>query len=198
MSDFISRLAARAVARIGPPPIVPAVPETVVETPTPAPPEVAREQPVVRATPAAPAVRSEAPEARPDPAQPRERLPHTHAAEPVTHERVVERTVVREVATAAPREQVEGARAAERAPAPAEIVHAAPVAAAPTSVRVLETSVARAPSAPPEEPAVRVHIGRLEVRANLEQPPPPPRHTPTTDTAEGLSLSDYLRGRRSA
>jgi hypothetical protein len=48
----------------------------------------------------------------------------------------------------------------------------------------------------PEAPAVRVHIGRLEVRANLEpeqqterlEPPSAPRQQETT-------LSEYLRGR---
>jgi hypothetical protein len=42
---------------------------------------------------------------------------------------------------------------------------------------------------------VRVHIGRLDVRANLQEAPKrPPRRAETRP--EGLSLSDYLRGRR--
>ena len=44
---------------------------------------------------------------------------------------------------------------------------------------------------------VRVHIGRLDVRANLQEAPkrlPSRAHT----RPEGLSLSDYLRGRREA
>ena len=48
---------------------------------------------------------------------------------------------------------------------------------------------------PTEPPPVRVHIGRLEVRANVqEQPRPAPPPQPAEP--EGLSLSDYLRGRR--
>jgi hypothetical protein len=48
-----------------------------------------------------------------------------------------------------------------------------------------------------ETPPVRVHIGRLEVRASLPEPAaqPPRRETPRTP---GLSLSDYLRGERAA
>jgi hypothetical protein len=44
---------------------------------------------------------------------------------------------------------------------------------------------------------VRVHIGRLEVRANLEQPQPQ-RPRRESERPQGLTLSDYLRGRRSA
>ncbi len=46
-----------------------------------------------------------------------------------------------------------------------------------------------------EQPAVRVHIGRLEVRANLQ---PAPAQPPRREDArsEGLSLADYLRGKR--
>ena len=47
-----------------------------------------------------------------------------------------------------------------------------------------------------QPPPVRVHIGRLEVRANLESPAPPPR--PAEPAPQGLSLSDYLRGKRAA
>jgi hypothetical protein len=47
------------------------------------------------------------------------------------------------------------------------------------------------------EPPVRVHIGRLEVRANLEQPASKPeRREPARP--QGQTLSDYLRGRRTA
>ncbi|MQA99730.1 MAG: hypothetical protein GEU78_05475 [Actinobacteria bacterium] len=62
-----------------------------------------------------------------------------------------------------------------------------PVSAAPapaTATRVSE-----------EPPPVRVHIGRLEVRANLNQAPrQPSRHE--TRQSERLSLADYLRGKR--
>jgi hypothetical protein len=42
---------------------------------------------------------------------------------------------------------------------------------------------------------VRVHIGRLDVRANLHDAPKRPPSREQT-RPEGLSLSDYLRGRR--
>jgi hypothetical protein len=48
-----------------------------------------------------------------------------------------------------------------------------------------------------EPPAVRVHIGRLEIRANLPEPASPrPRTPPREDAAKGVSLADYLRGTR--
>jgi hypothetical protein len=43
---------------------------------------------------------------------------------------------------------------------------------------------------------VRIHIGRLEVRANL-QAPPPPRAAHERPREPELSLGDYLSGRRS-
>lgn len=45
-----------------------------------------------------------------------------------------------------------------------------------------------------ERPEVRVHIGRLEVRANLQPAPPPRRREP--EPAPELSLTDYLRRSR--
>jgi hypothetical protein len=50
------------------------------------------------------------------------------------------------------------------------------------------------PSAAEERPETRVHIGRLEVRANLQPAPPPRRREP--ERAPELSLTDYLRGSR--
>jgi hypothetical protein len=56
---------------------------------------------------------------------------------------------------------------------------------------------AAAAAARDEPPPVRVHIGRLEVRASLEEAP---RRQPLAAPRQpdGLSLSDYLRGRRGA
>ena len=77
----------------------------------------------------------------------------------------------------------------------------------PRRLPVAEATLARAnlveaprvqpptPAAPAEAPPVRVHIGRLEVRANLPEPAAqrrPRREEPRTPE---LSLSDYLRGR---
>jgi hypothetical protein len=50
--------------------------------------------------------------------------------------------------------------------------------------------------AAPERPIVRVHIGRLEIRATLPEPQPS-RPAPIREAApETLSLSKYLRGSR--
>jgi hypothetical protein len=91
-------------------------------------------------------------------------------------------------------ERVPAARVEERVPVP--VVAAAPLAHA------LPTAAAREPAPPPapaaarvEEPPVRVHIGRLEVRANV-QPPPPERPRREPAGPDGLSLADYLRGKR--
>jgi hypothetical protein len=80
--------------------------------------------------------------------------------------------------------------------APATARQVAPLARAtpvvPTSVTA---AAATARAAPDDQPTVRVHIGRLEVRANLEQPAPKPQRRQEPRTPE-LSLSDYLRGRQ--
>lgn len=87
---------------------------------------------------------------------------------------------------------------------PAEPRTAVTVSAVPATPAV---PVPAAPAGPPtpaaaaaardEPPPVRVHIGRLEVRASLEEAPrPQPLAVPRQP--DGLSLSDYLRGRRGA
>jgi hypothetical protein len=91
----------------------------------------------------------------------------------------------------------------ERAPAsPVEPIVPAPVVAAAPLAQALPAAAAREAARPvpaavarEESPPVRVHIGRLEVRANLQPPAPErPRREPPRD--DGLSLSDYLRGQR--
>ena len=77
------------------------------------------------------------------------------------------------------------------------------VAAVPVSTRLLDPAPrAAAPqgTAPArEEPApVRVHIGRLEIRAALEQPPQRERPPSERPASRELSLADYLRGKREA
>ncbi len=47
-----------------------------------------------------------------------------------------------------------------------------------------------------DEPAVHVHIGRLDVRANLEQRATPRTLEPAAKPEPDLSLSAYLRGER--
>jgi hypothetical protein len=77
------------------------------------------------------------------------------------------------------------------------VVVAAPLTPARAAV-LRETAPPPAPAAPHSaEPPVRVHIGRLEVRANV-QPPPPERPRRESHRPEGLSLADYLRGKREA
>jgi hypothetical protein len=195
VSDFISRLAARAVAQT---PVTRTVPPAVSRAePAVRPPQTAVEPRLAQATPAAPAVRSEAPEARVEPARPAKQELVTESS---VRERIVEKTVVRHAAPPPP-EPVDATPARERQPEPVEVVRAAPVAATPTAVRVVETSVTRlqaAASVQTGEPPVRVHIGRLEVRANLEQPSAPPQPRSRPAAPERLSLGEYLRGRKSA
>ena len=78
----------------------------------------------------------------------------------------------------------------------------APVAAAAPLAQALPAAAARGAAPPPapaaareEGPPVRVHIGRLEVRANV-QPPPAERPRREAPRDDGLSLADYLRGKR--
>jgi hypothetical protein len=72
------------------------------------------------------------------------------------------------------------------------VITTIPIVAMPVPAPAAATASARE-----EPPPVRVHIGRLEVRANLHEPP---RREPRPEPREpeGLSLSDYLRGRRGA
>jgi hypothetical protein len=66
-------------------------------------------------------------------------------------------------------------------------VAAVPVVTAPAAV-------VREP--PTAEQPVRVHIGRLEIRATIQETPPtrPPRRR--SARGDALSLGDYLRGAR--
>lgn len=75
--------------------------------------------------------------------------------------------------------------------AAAPLARATPVAPAP----VASAAAAVLPVAAEQQPAVRVHIGRLEVRANLEQPLKQPQQRRESRRSE-LTLSDYLRGRQ--
>jgi hypothetical protein len=80
-------------------------------------------------------------------------------------------------------------------------VAAVAVPATPTSREAVVNGAAApvpATAAHDEPPPVRVHIGRLEVRANLQDSPPPPQPRPTDSRPQGLSLADYLRGKREA
>jgi hypothetical protein len=83
-----------------------------------------------------------------------------------------------------------------RAAAPVTVVPAAPAtpALAGPAAPAVPAAVAAARDEPPP---VRVHIGRLEVRASLGEPPRP-QPLPQAREPEGLSLSDYLRGRHDA
>ncbi len=196
MSDLLSRLAARAVRE--PPRALPSLPSATeaVQGSRRVAREPAQEPPVARATPSAPAVRSEPPEPGIARTEPRGR-----PGSQTPSERVVERSVVQAgapptpVSTAEPRE-------ADLLPAPSiPVAVAAPVLAAPIVRRVVESRLERvhtvSTAAAADEPPVRVHIGRLEVRANLEQPAPTPRRR-EPQRPQGPTLSDYLRGRRSA
>jgi hypothetical protein len=106
------------------------------------------------------------------------------------------RTVVAD--QVAPDEQ---ALASYTAPVPqlALIVPAEPLSSAtPVASRSADDTVRSATPSTPEPPAVRVHIGRLEIRANLPEAAPvrPPARQVREEAASGVSLADYLRGAR--
>jgi hypothetical protein len=196
VSDFLSRLAARAVA--DPPRTPPSVPSTpaAVTFASRAEPAATMEPHVARAVPSAPAVRSEPPEFHADAERAPELTERAASIEP--REEVVKTHVaaeaLRPLSVGDPREDVPAAPAVP-------VAVAVPVPAAPIVRRVVGSRFERthtvATVVAADEPPVRVHIGRLEVRANLEQPPPKPaRRQP--ERPQGQALSDYLRGRRSA
>jgi len=196
VSDFLSRLAARAVREQ--PRTLPSLPSAseAVQGSRPITREPAHEPPVARATPSAPAVRSEPPEPRVERSEPRDR-----PGSKTPSERIPERTVVHAAPPTIPRSTAEPLEA-DLLPAPSvPVAVAAPVLAAPIARRVVESRLERvhtvSTTVAADEPPVRVHIGRLEVRANLEQPAPTPRRR-EPQRPQGPTLSDYLRGRRSA
>lgn len=81
------------------------------------------------------------------------------------------------------------------AAAAAPIVRASPAVPALAAAASVPSSRTAVATTREEERSVRVHIGRLEVRANLEQPAPKPRRR-EPERSQGPTLSDYLRGRR--
>jgi len=196
MSDFLSRLAARAVADAPrasrSEPSVPAA----VAIAGPVEPRAAKEAPVARATPSAPAVRSEPPEVQVEP-QSAPEVGERAVSNPA-REVVVEKIVTAEAAP--PLSAVEPREPDGQAAPTIPVATAVPVRAAPIVRRVVESRLERThtlSTIAAGEPPVRVHIGRLEVRANLEQPAPKPaRREP--ERPQGPTLSDYLRGRPSA
>jgi len=209
MSDFVSRVAARAVGRAAVArPRLPALfepggagaglevveevvaprPRTLVRpaefSPQPsASPAAGPKPPVSRRSRAAEAPAPTAAPERPSPAVRRDDNPAA------TRQRSESRddTIVEQLTA------VEDATVLVAAAAPAATVAAGP--AAPAKQAVLPE--AQPPRSAATSPPVRVHIGRLEVRANLQEPPRPQRPAERPRSQE-LSLGDYLRGRRSA
>jgi hypothetical protein len=223
VSDFLTRVASRAVGQsASAQPRLPALFERAEpagamveseETPIAAPPSrpaasereaprpvgPPREEVPVERQAAAP--RAPVPEAAPPVGPP----PPWPAPEPALRETVVVTSppatrIVRE--TVGERETPVEAAAAVRAepvsPAPA-VIAAPAVAARPAAAEADPPAPAAEARARAEAPAVRVHIGRLEVRASLHEAPAPERpagrERPEPD---GLSLADYLRGERAA
>jgi hypothetical protein len=84
-------------------------------------------------------------------------------------------------------------------------VPGAPLSVAPRAIRprpagnsergAQEEEDLRAPPAEPSAPAVRVSIGRIEVRAITPPPTPPAQRTGAARPEPGLSLDDYLKQR---
>ena len=210
MSDFVSRVAARAVGRaaVARPRLQalfePAGPvaglELVEETVAPRAHANAQSAPAVAGKPPPPPRDREAP----PPVTPPRPVPGRAPHEPGVRRDTV---VVGDPANGdAAAEQVVEIVAAERAPVTAAAASLSAATVPPVvTPAALAAAVARAaPAEPPaaafpaptESAHVRVHIGRLEVRANLSEPRPPQR-PPGRARPEELSLGDYLRGRRS-
>ena len=208
MSDLISRIAARAVGAqalaqprvatplvaegglevvdeeiatwqdVRPTPAAEPVPAAAAPAPPPPGEQVEAATLVVEGSPAAaspgPAAEQRPRSERPLPALERDSVDPTEAplAAPPAEPRVVARPM----------------------PVPAK---AAPdTLAAPALPAHRWASPAHGYTSPTEPPPVRVHIGRLEVRANVQEQQRPAPPVPQPAEPEGLSLSDYLRGRR--
>ena len=214
MSDFIARIAARAVGEA--PAAHPRLPSAfedagrhgeagleVVEAEVPAerPPSPAH---APRATAAGDAP---APPPAEDPGVAPREPGRREPAAPATHEPVTPGRPERVPAAARrpepepPPTETAGAVAAAPEPVPATpdpAPAAVPAAAAAVPRIAHATAPARAEAtvAPVEPPPVRIHIARLEVRANLQHPPPSKQRTRDDEQPPELSLADYLRGRR--
>jgi hypothetical protein len=195
MSDFISRLAARAVGQATvaqPRPDVllgEAEPEVAAEValtePSAEPPAMVHEtvNRVERTVDHASLVRVTEP-----------RVVQTEPARPlVERERVEARTLV---ATAGPTVEVQPTVRSERVErAPTVLAGVDAVAAVPLAAEALPPAPARAEREERPEPA-RVHIGRLEIRATVQEEPKPQPRRPAPRRSEALTLGDYLRGSR--
>lgn len=210
MSDFIGRVAARAVGeRAAASPRVPSLFEAAGPGPGAAL-EVIDEEVVppapARASPGAPAAPSQ-PGASPAPAaasapMPSETpavsgetdvLPPSKRGAEASPRKNGERTP--EPAATTPASAPRRTQSEERAPAAAAIAAPVLTPALPVVARAPAHAVPMPAAAAAEPPAVRVHIGRLEVRAHLQEQPRRPERPPVAKPQE-LSLSDYLRGRR--
>lgn len=209
MSDFIGRVAARAVGqRAAASPRVPSLfeagappgaalevidEEIVAPAPTratlgaPAAPRRSGDSPVASAAPAPLPGESAAMRVEADALPPAE--PGVEAPPRETGERTPE-----PVATT-PSSAPSGTQHEERAPAAVAVAAPVLTPALPVVARAPAHAVPMPAATPAEPPAVRVHIGRLEVRANLQEQPRRPERPPVPRPPE-LSLGDYLRGRR--
>jgi hypothetical protein len=168
--EVVARSSREAAATLLPATVPPAAPSARPASEAPTPPAPAAAAPRVEARPAAAAPEEDDPAPEAVPAVPRAEPP------PATP------------AAAGP----------EAEPAPPHVtvvaVPASPVL--PMHVPVPEAAVPAERDAEPEElQPVRVHIGRLEVRASLEEQARP-RREPEERPVTGLALADYLRGER--
>lgn len=203
MSDFIARLAARAVGQAAvAQPRLPSLFEAgpgsevspdgieVIDDEVTTGPQSAVQSDTSAAS--APSASRDAAPQRSEPASSREQ--HDTSDRPRTRQ-----TATDAAGEAAPHQrQARPSLVPDPVPPTVLAVPAVPVmAASPLASWPATESIRSATPAAPELPAVRVHIGRLEIRANLpESAPPRPRTPPREDAAKGVSLADYLRGTR--
>lgn len=94
-------------------------------------------------------------------------------------------------------DQVTRSSDAAPVPQPLPTVRAVPLSLAmPVASRSADGTTRSASPSAPEPPAVRVHIGRLEIRANPPDAAPARAPEGREEAARGVSLADYLRGGR--
>jgi hypothetical protein len=197
MSDFVGRIAARAVgdAVLAQPRVrglfedqsAPGAGFEVLDEEISAP---ARPQPAPKA-PVPTAEGSMVPAPPPEAPAPRTRHARTRAPEERLTPARPQRSEARAVSPEPP-QSTEPAR--ERRSEPA-----APVTVVESVAPAVRAGVALPPPPAPavrvEPPVVRVHIGRLEVRANVHEPAREESRAGEPQP-QGLTLSEYLRGRR--
>jgi hypothetical protein len=192
MSDFISRLAARAVGQAA---VAQPRPDVLLGE---AEPEVVAEVALTEsaAEPTAHETANQVEETVEHASLVSVTEPGLVEPEPartlVERERLEGRTLV---TTAEPTVQVQSMVRSDRVErAPTALAEIEAVAAVPLAAEAMSPAAAREERERPQP--TRVHIGRLEIRATVQEEPKPRPRRRELRPSEGLTLGDYLRGSR--